>query len=88
MLFDFSFNQFQFVQEPHSINGYHFYLGCIYFSRSENQKVKITDDNFLLSYIDCNKLLLRLKLLNIALIFQFGRLLISGNNIQNMELDL
>jgi NADH:ubiquinone oxidoreductase subunit 4 (subunit M) len=27
MLFDFSFNQFQFVQEPHSINGYLFYLG-------------------------------------------------------------
>jgi len=27
MLFDFSFNQFQFVQEPHSVNGYTFYLG-------------------------------------------------------------
>jgi NADH:ubiquinone oxidoreductase subunit 4 (subunit M) len=27
MLFDFSFNQFQFVQEPHSINGYTLYLG-------------------------------------------------------------
>lgn len=27
ILFDFSFHQFQFVQEPHSINGYVFYLG-------------------------------------------------------------
>jgi len=27
MLFDFSFNQFQFVQEPHTINGYTLYLG-------------------------------------------------------------
>lgn len=27
MLFDFSFNQFQFVQEPHFVNGYSFYLG-------------------------------------------------------------
>jgi NADH:ubiquinone oxidoreductase subunit 4 (subunit M) len=27
MLFDFSFHQFQFVQEPHTVNGYTFYLG-------------------------------------------------------------
>jgi NADH:ubiquinone oxidoreductase subunit 4 (subunit M) len=27
ILFDFSFNQFQFVQEPHMISGYNLYLG-------------------------------------------------------------
>jgi NADH:ubiquinone oxidoreductase subunit 4 (subunit M) len=27
ILFDFSFNQFQFVQEPHIISGYNLYLG-------------------------------------------------------------